>query len=593
MSTHLRIQEAGIRRAFALVAFAACLFVGSPAVADDLKDARTAFAAGQLDQAMQSFEKASSQGYAEGRAGVGQVWLRKRQLSKAQEAFETALKMDGNLAMGHYGLGEVLRRQGDFANAVPKLQRAVELDRKFPEAQLALGDCFVQLGRHNDAVSTLNPGLNWGAKWRPRFLVALGNAELARDSLRDAGIYFTQAQQAAPDDPYTNRALGEFYVKRGIGALAVDNLQKAVALDTTDAELRHALGQAFYYDQRYNEALEQFKRVTEMDPDFPAGQLSLGNLYYLSGPADPRRYADARPFLEKYTEQMPNDAKGWSLLGRDYYFLKMKDESVNALAKAVSLGDKSKEAYRILGRAYVEKKEWAKALDAYGKADLESADFFRIAQVHAILGNIPAADSVYRSMVEKDSTSGEAKVALVEWGKLKYRQKDYPGAIGVFQRRLALDPNSDEAYYYTGLSYKEMKQLPEALAALRQSSVLAPTKADRFFWLGVTLVQADSLDVADESFTQVTVIDSTSKNASVAYQQLGFHQLLKKNWDRAVDYLERSVAIDDKNVATLVWLGQAYQNTGTRTKAAETYRKALQLQPGQPDAVKGLKLLGN
>ncbi len=592
MNSNLRIRPTGIRRAIGVL-FAAFLFAGAlPVSADDLKDARTAFAAGQWDVAMQSFERAASQGYAEGRAGVGQVLLRKRQLSKAQEAFELSLKMDGNLAMGHYGLGEVLRRQGDCQNALPHLQRAIELDRKFPDAALALGDCFVQLGRHDEAMGVLNPGLNWGAKARPRFLVALGNAELARDSLRDAGIYFTQAQQAAPDDPLTNRALGEFYVKRGIGGLAVDNLQRAVSLDTTDAELRHALGQAFYYDQRYNEALEQFKRVVEMDPEFPAGQLSLGNLYYLSGPADARRYADARPYLEKYTQMMPKDPKGWSLLGRDYYFLKLRDESVAALSTAVTLGDKSKEAYRVLGRAYVEKKDWAKALDAYAKADLESADAFRIAQVHAILGNFSSADSVYAGMVDKDSTSNEAKVALVEWGKLKYRQKDYPGAIAVFQRRLALDPNSDEAYYYTGLSNKELKRLPEALAALRQSTALAPTKADRFFWLGVTLVQADSISAADVAFTQVTVLDSVGKNTAVAFQQLGFHQLLGKHWDAAVVQLERSIQIDDKNVATLVWLGQAYQNSGNKTKAIETYRKVLAIQPGQQDAVKGLKLLG-
>lgn len=571
---------------------ASCLGAGSVR-ADDLKDARNAFAAGQLDQAMQLFEKAAGQGYADGRAGVGQVLLRRRQLDKAQEAFELAVKMDGGNAIGHYGLGEVLRRRGECDKAIVELQRAVSLDRKFPEAQLALGDCLVQLGRHDDAVEALNAGLNWGSKWRPRFLVALGNAELARDSLRDAGIYYTQAQQAAPDDPYTNRALGEFYVKRGIGALAVDNLKKAVALDTSDAELRHALGQAYYYDQRYNEALEQFKRTVEMDPEFPEGELSLGNLYYLSGPADPRRYADARPFLEKYTELNPKDPKGWSLLGRDYYFLRMRDEAVAALTKAASLGDRNKEAARILARAYVDQKEWAKALDAYSRADLESSDLFRIAQVYAILGNTSAADSVYQSMVQKDSTSGEAKAALLEWGKLKYRQKDYPGAVQVFERRLALDPNSDEAYYYAGLSYKEMKQLPEAIAALRKGAELAPTKSDRFFWLGVTLVQADSIDASDEAFTQVTAIDSTGRNRALACQQLGFHQLLKKNWDDAVRFLECAASNDDKNVGTLVWLGQAYQNSGNKGKAIETYRKVLQLQPGQPDATKGLKMLGS
>ena len=58
------------------------------------------------------------------------------------------------------------------------------------------------------------------------------------------------------------------------------------------------------------------------DPEFAAGQLALGNLLYLSGKADPRRFAErfteARPPLEKYTQLNPTDAKGWSLLGRDY-----------------------------------------------------------------------------------------------------------------------------------------------------------------------------------------------------------------------------------------------------------------------------------
>ena len=36
------------------------------------------------------------------------------------------------------------------------------------------------------------------------FVKVSGDVEMARDSLRDAGIYFTQAREAAPDDPITN-----------------------------------------------------------------------------------------------------------------------------------------------------------------------------------------------------------------------------------------------------------------------------------------------------------------------------------------------------------------------------------------------------
>lgn len=560
--------------------------------ADELKDARTALAGGNLDQAQQLFEKAAAQGLADGAAGVGQVALRRRDWAKAQEAFEKAQKMDPNLAMAWYGLGEVHRLQFEFADAIEPLQKAVEIDRKFPEAQLALGDALAHAERYADAIAALTPGINWGAKWKPRFLVALGNVEMARDSLRDAGIYFTQAQQEAPENPETNRALGEFYLKRGIGALAIQSLEKAVELDTSDVQLAYSLGKALEYDERSTDALERYKWVVERDSEYPEGQYAIGNLYYRAGPADPRRYADARPHLEKYTQLRPKDPKGWSYLGRDYYYLHMRDEAVTAMNKAVELGEKSKDMYTTLGRCYVELKNWSGALDAYAKGDPNTTDQLKIGQMFVFQGNIPAADSVYRGMIDRDSTSWEGKFALIEMAKLRFRQKDYAGTVGLLQRRIALDPNSDEAYYYMGLSLNEMKQLPDAAVALRQACGLAPNKADRWFRLGLVLASMDSVDASNEALTRATEIDSTSRDAAVSFRQLGYRALLAKDWGNAVNLLERSAAINANDVQTLVWLAQGYANAKNFPKAIENFRKVRALQPDNAEAAKGLKALG-
>ncbi len=599
MNTIARIPETLRRTCRLSAAFVLIALCASTAWADDLKDARAALAAGQLDQAQQLFEKVASQGFAEGAAGVGQVYLRKRDYAKAQDAFERAAKMDGNLALAWFGQGEVQRRQGNWADALPLMQKATDIDRKFPEAQLALGDVLVHLDRHAEAIQALTPGLNWGPKWKPRFLVALGQVEMSRDSLRDAGIYFTQAQQTAPDDPQTNRALGDFYLKRGIGSLAVPAYQKAVELDTSDVELRFALGQALAYDQQYNDALDQYKWVTERDPDFAPGELALGDLYYRSGPADAKRYGDARPYLEKYTQLQPKDPRGWSLLGRDLYFLKMRDEAVAAMTKAADLGEKAKEMYTILGRCYVDQKNWEGALAAYQKGDPNNTDQLKIGQMYVFLGNNKAdttyfarADSVYQALVTQDSTSWEGKFALLEVGKLHFRQKDYTGTVALLQRRIALDPNSDEAYYYLGLSYNEMKQFPDAVTALRQACALAPTKADRQFRLGLVLASMDSTAESNAAFMRSTELDSTSKDACIAFRQLGYRALLDKDWGRAIGLLDRSASICPNDTQTLVWLAQGLANGGNRTRAVETFKKVLSIQPGNPDAVKGLKALG-
>jgi tetratricopeptide (TPR) repeat protein len=534
--TTLRIRK---RTAiFAALALATLSLSPAASRADDLKDARGALAAGQLEQATQLFEKAAAQGYAEGRGGVGQVWLRRRDYDKALEQFQLAERMDPTLALAHWGQGECARRNEDYAAALPHFQRAVELDHKYPDAQLALGDCLTQLRKFDEAVAALNPGLNWG-KWKPRFLVQLGFVEMARDSLRDAGIYFTQAREAAPDDPITNRALGDFYLRRGIGSLAIPEYEKAVALDSTDIDLRFALGRALAFDQRYPDAIEQYKWVAEKNPDYSGAQLALGDIFYRAGQADPRYYAEARPRLEKYTTLAPNDVKGWSLLGRDLYYLREKDAALAAMKKAEQMGDKSKDMYTVMFRALVDQKDWAGALAAIQKGEPNQADLLKLAQVQAFLGNGAAADSVYARLVEKDSTSSDAKFAILQMGIAKYRMKDYPAAVATLSRRIALDPNNDEAYYYRGLCHKELKEFPEALADLRQGVVLAPSKGDRHFWLAVTYSQAGPKDPALQDsalmeFKAMVAVDSTSKNASTAYTQLGYEYLKKKDWAGAI-----------------------------------------------------------
>ena len=569
----------------------ATLALTGPAWADDLKDGRLAMQEGRLDDALKAFEKAASQGYAAGRAGVGQVWLRRYQYDKATEQFELAQKMDPNLALGYWGQAEVLRQREKFAEAVPLFQKATELDRKYPEAQLGLGDCLIATKQFDPGVAALSVGLKWGARWRPRFLTALGRAEESRDSLRAAGIYFTRAREEAPGDAHVRRELGDFYFRRGTWALSILEHQAAMALDSSDVETHFSLAQALYYDQRYNEALEEYLWVIRRDPAFPPGQLALGNLLYLSGAADPKRYAEAREPLETYARLRPDDPKGWSLLGRTDYYVGSKDEALAALQKAEALGDKSREMYTVLGRFYAERKDWPRALDYFGRGEPSPRDQLLIAQMHVFQGNLERADSMYRAIIERDSTSSDARFAMVERGKLVFRQKDYPGAIAAMQRRIALDQNSGEAYYYIGLSHKEMKQYSEALAALRQAASIDSTKADRHFWLGILYAQQESVTVAKQALMRAVGLDSTSKNAGVAYRQLGFYRLLDKDWNAAIPQLDRAVVINDQDLQAWIWLGQGYQNAGNRSKAMECYKRALQLDPKQPDALKGLEIL--
>ncbi len=584
------------RGVFSLAIAVATIAGAGTARADDLKDGRNALAAGNYDQAIALFEKAASQGYAGGREGVGEVWLKRHQYAKAMDAFQTAQKMDPGLASAYWGQGEVLRRQSKCGEAVPLLQKAVDLDKRYPDAALALGDCLVQTNQRDRAVQVLSAGLKWGDKWRPRFLVALGNAELARDSLRAAGVYFTQAREDAPDDPVTHRALGDFYTKRGTFELAIPEYQAAIAKDTTDVELRYALGQAQFYAgatdaSHYQEALETYKDVVRRDPDYAPGQLALGDLLYRSGQADHRRYVEAREPLAKYVAMQPDDPKGWSIYGRTLGQLGERDSALVAMDRAEQLGDKTKDMFTMRARIEVAKRDYDKALADFGRGKPEMEDQFLIAQIFSIQGQPQRAESLYTSILAQDSTS---KFALRELGKARFRAKNYDGAIQTFGKLIALDPSNDEAYYYEGLSYNELKRYPEALGALQSAARLGENKADRQFWLGILYAQLDSTDAASRALSRAIELDSTgtTRNTAIALRQLGYYDLLKKSYADAVQRLSKAASINNQDVQTWVWLGQAYQNSGQKGKACETYDKVLSLAPGQPDAVRGKKALG-
>jgi tetratricopeptide (TPR) repeat protein len=582
-------------RVIGLLAIATCGLAASVR-ADDLKDGRVALQENRLEDAIRSFEKAASQGFAEGRAGIGQVRLKQRRFDEALTAFQTAQKMDPNLALPYYGQGEVLRRQEKCAEALPLLSKAVELDRKFPEANLALGDCMVRTGRIDQAIQALNPGLKWGSKWRPRFLVAIGDAEMARDSLRAAASYYTRAREESPEDPIAHAALGNFYLARGTYELAVPELQAAVDLDTSDFELRYGLGRALAYTQRYDEAFKRYREVVERAPDFAPAQYALADLYYRwgLGQGDKSKFQDAREPAERYVMLRPDDSKGLALLGRTYFQLGLKDSALALMNRAEAKGEKNKEMYTMRARIQVERKDWDRALADYALGDPQPEDLLRLAQVHANRGNVAAAESLYTSMIAADSTSWTAKFALNEMGKMAYRQKDYPRAIGLFERRISLDPNNDEAYYYLGLSLKEQKRYPEAIAALRKSTELGPAKYDRWFWFGMVSAEGDSVPTAKSALSKAVELDTagTNRNSGFAYRQLGYYSLLSKENEEATRLLERSVAIIPQDEQAWVWLAQGYHNAGNKSRACEAYDRALAINPKGAVALNGRKTLG-
>lgn len=84
----------------------------------------------------------------------------------------------------------------------------------------------------------------------------------------------------------------------------------------------------------------------------------------------------------------------------------------------------------------------------------------------------------------------------------------------------------------------------------------------------------------------------TAKNTGFASRQMGYYDLLAKNNQDAIKKLEKAVEINDTDLQAWIWLAQAYQNGGQRSKACDAYDHALSIDPNQAIALKGKKSAG-
>ena len=611
-----RVALVGHRALLGLALALGLAFVAPlPSAADAIRDGKDALAQGRVDDAVAAYRNAVQELPTDPQAhlGLGLALEKKRSWQAALAEFQKASELDPRLADPLRGIGAMQLRLGNPAAAEVAFRKAIEIDRKFPEAQLGLGDALTQLKRYDEAVAVLQQGIKFGPKTEMMFFSGLGRANEARpESLKSAEVWLLKARQSAEAQAAPNsvkgpiyRALGDLYMMRKIPSLAIQNYQQAKAIDENDLDTRMALGDAYYKGQLYNDALAEYKAVVDADPEYEEGYVKLGNLYYLASFSDPQRVFQSIDVLEKLMAMNPKNLEGKAILAQAYFRKggADKEKAKQILEELEASGQFPPEAWRLRAIMQYEGGEYQNAINSFGKAPrLEPIDQFRLGDAFRRLAvEAPdtlrkaalydSADVVYKRIVDADSTTADAKKAQLERARLLYTRKEYVGAIREFQHVIALDPKACEAYYFLGLSQRAQGDDTNGIASLEQATACDPARAAWWLQLGAGYSKLKDDTRARAAFQKAADLDSSTTGA-VGLQQIGYFDLVAKQYAVSMQSLSESARRDPKQLMTWVWLGQARQNSGDRAGAIEAYHKALEIKPGQPDALKGLKSLG-
>jgi len=289
---------------------------------------------------------------------------------------------------------------------------------------------------------------------------------------------------------------------------------------------------------KFDDALSSLDEISKSNPATKNLSHEFGVTYYRKGD-----YLDAITALQRAIAENPNDTEATQLTGLSLYLSQKPAEAIPYLEKVQSWYPSANvDASYILGVAYIQTKNYAKARAAFAKMFQVSPDsaaaYLFTARLLLRLDFGPIAEEYGKKAIELDAKLPLAHQLL---GELYLYQSKIPEAATQFQQELAVNPGNPVAYYKLADAYSRAQKFDDAEKLLQRSIWLDATSTGPYILLGKVLRQ-------------------------------------KGETELAVRTLQRALAMDPNNPVPHHLLGQAYRDLGKSEDAERELKVAAQLE---------------
>jgi tetratricopeptide (TPR) repeat protein len=303
---------------------------------------------------------------------------------------------------------------------------------------------------------------------------------------------------------------------------------------------------ATYYHKngRFEEALEVWQQLVELEPDNSAARISLGNAYYKTGKDDM-----AIRVLEDVIQSDPGAMKALHSLATIHIERGRAREALEVAERAVRADPEDGWSYYDRGMALELMGRSAEAGDAYRRAVELAPD---LAEAHANLAQIYAA-------------SGRPEQAM-----------DHAG------RAVELAGEQPQMLYVLGVALGASGEEQQAL-----ETYYRVIEADSLFVLGY--LGACNVLLGRGETDSVLALSSRAVRIPSPYRTY-MHSIKAAAHVRrgeaaaAIEEYTRALGADPRNVGARVNLASLYAQAGRRTEAIEQARKALEIDPANQHA---------
>ena len=309
----------------------------------------------QYDAALDAYKKALelTPKTAEPHYNIGLVYLKQGTFPLAAKTFKQAIAIDRKWSDAHYGLAEVYLKQGLLSQAEKSYLEAVRLNPSGTGAILGLGQVYAKQKRFDDAVTQFEKVIalqhdNTDAHYQlAQVYIKRGEKDKAASTmtffkiLRHTDPLLAKAQKWVkiyPDDPRGYNNLGILYLTRQRYEKAIENYKRAISLSPTLATAHYNLGHAYHKQGKLKLAIGAYQKAISADESLAIAHNNIAVCY-----TDLQKHLDkALSHAQTATKLSPNEANYWDTLATVYTHLGLDNEAKKAHQKQVSLLTTSK-----------------------------------------------------------------------------------------------------------------------------------------------------------------------------------------------------------------------------------------------------------
>ena len=170
--------------------------------------------------------------------------------------------------------------------------------------------------------------------------------------------------------------------------------------------------------------------------------------------------------------------------------------------------------------------------------------------------------------------------------------KDYKTAIKIFTEILDSGrlPKTwlGPTLYFRGKAFRSSRQYDKAIADYTAATEADPKMDVAFYEIGATHQALNQHAKAADAFGKAIALKTNNADyfygRCVSYSWLG-------NIKSAINDCEAASRLRPGSAEMLGVLGRLYEDSGQKQRAIETYRRAIAINPSQPEALEGLKAL--